>query len=95
MKKLIALIAVIGFITVKSVSAQTTSQENVSKPATEVKAESKDAKAEMKSCHGHGSEAKATSSCCKNKAKASCCAKHEEKAELKQDQKDKTQGTRD
>lgn len=93
MKKLIALIAVISFITVKSVSAQTAAQENVVKQATEMKSENAEAKHEMKSCHGNASK-----SCCmdKKKSKASCCAKHgEEKAEAVEKKDDKMKSNKD
>ena len=45
MKKLIALIAVIGFITVKSVSAQTAEKGNALKPATEKQADNAELRA--------------------------------------------------
>ena len=95
MKKLIALIAVIGFITVKSVSAQTAEKGNALKPATEKQADNAETKKEMKSCGSHGTAAKA--SCCnKSKAKASCCVKHgEEKAEAKELEKEKVKGAKD
>lgn len=97
MKKLIALVAVIGFITIKSAQAQTAAKETGMKPATEVKAESTDSKADAKSCHGKESKA----SCCKKgskaeahagKTKASCCAKGhgEEKAEMKEEKAERT-----
>ena len=91
MKKLIALIAVIGFITVKSASAQTVARDNDVKPATELKAESNENKKEMKSCHG--TEA-SKAACCKVKSKASCCSKHgETKAEATE--KEKVKGAKD
>ena len=94
MKKLIALIAVVGFITVKSASAQTAAQNNDVKATTEMKAESTESKKEMKSCHG--TEAKSKSSCCKSKSKASCCSKHgEEKAEATEKEKEKVKGAKD
>ena len=90
MKKLIALIAVIGFITVKSVSAQTAEKVNAVKPATEMKAETTESNKEMKSCHGATGK-----SCCKNKSKASCCVKHgEEKAEATEQEKEKAKGAK-
>ncbi len=89
MKKLIALIAFIGFISVQSVSAQTESKDKTVKPATEANVESADVKKDMKSCHS--AEAK---SCCKKNSKASCCAKKgEEKAEATE--KEKVKGMKD
>ena len=92
MKKLIALIAVIGFISFKSASAQTDKKSNNANVTTEWKAadaeKKADASKEMKSCHGS-----AEKSCCKNKSKKSCCSMHgTEKAEAKDDQKEKVKG---
>ena len=95
MKKLIALIAVIGFISFKSASAQTDKKSNNANVTSEWKAadaENKpDATKEMKSCHGSTEK-----SCCKNKSKKSCCSMHgTEKAEAKDDQKEKVKGVKD
>ena len=95
MKKLIALIAVIGFISVNSALAQTEKKSNNATVTTERKSadtENKaDASKEMKSCHGI-----AEKSCCKSKSKKSCCSMHgTEKAEAKDEQKEKVKGVKD
>jgi hypothetical protein len=95
MKKLFAIIAFIGFVAVKSASAQTAAPQTETKPAVEATKETRMSSSENKDSNCHGMKA---ASCCKHKEeaskskKASCCAKHEEKAEAKDE---KTKGIKD